>query len=371
MLDLKQIIVFQFLVFNYILSSQNLVLNPSFEDFYDCPKGISFFHNNVKHWTIPNNGTTDYFNLCSNEIGFKNFVGYQKARTGEGYAGVHMYYKKNYREYIQGTLKQPLIREKKYRVTFYLSLADSSKYAIKELGFMTTSQKYNAYQNKVYINANAISLHTKNIRYHPIIKKQYLDDENGWMKISFTYTADGFEKYFSIGNFNPNSQTDKLKLPEKPDMLSYYYIDDVSIEPIEKEVKKETKIEKNENLNEEFQTDEVYTFSNILFDTDKSELIEASFLELNQLYIFLKETPKTRIEIYGHTDNSGIEKRNDELSIERATAVAKYLISKGLSESRIKVFGFGSSEPVSDNSTEEGRAENRRVDFKLISIWQN
>ncbi|MBO6879382.1 OmpA family protein [Winogradskyella sp.] len=361
---MKQLTVIPFFFLSYILSSQNLVLNPSFEDFYDCPKGISFFHNNVKHWTIPNNGTTDYFNSCSKKTGFKNFVGFQKARTGNGYAGIHMYYRKNYREYIQGTLKQSLKRGKKYKVTFYLSLADSSKYALKELGFMTTSQEYNAFQSKININAKAIAQRVPNLKYHPIIKSQYLDNENEWMKISFTYTADGFEKYFSIGNFNSNAQTEKRKLPAKPDMLSYYYIDDVSIEPIEKEKQKDIVVPKNNN--EELKVNKVYTFKNVLFDIDKSELLEVSLLELNQLCKYLKENSISKIEIYGHTDNSGMEKRNKELSNERATAVAEYLILQGLDKSKIKVFGFGSSKPVSDNTTERGRAQNRRVEFKLI-----
>lgn len=364
---MKPIIFFQFILFSLFLSSQNLVLNPSFEDYYDCPKDISFFHTNVKHWTIPNNGTTDYFNSCSEKVGFMNFSGYQKPRTGKGYAGIYAFYKKNYREYIQGTLKESLKRGKKYRVTFYISLSDSSKYAIKELGFMTTSKKYNSFHSNTNINAKVISERVPNMKFYPIIKAQYLDDSKNWTKISFTFKAEGFEKYFSIGNFNSNAKTEKRKIPSKSGVLSYYYIDDVSVEAVEEEKPKEVNFSKTDSQKQkEFQVNKVYTFKNVLFDIDKSELLEASILELNELYKFLKENSNTVIEIYGHTDNSGIEKRNRELSYQRAKAVADYLILQGLDKSKIKMFGFGSSKPFSENNTEKGRALNRRVEFKLI-----
>jgi outer membrane protein OmpA-like peptidoglycan-associated protein len=365
---MKHFYFFLFLFLSEIIIGQNLVLNPSFEDYYDCPKGISFFHNNAKHWSIPNNGTTDYFNSCSKSIGFKNFIGYQKARTGNAYAGIHMYYSKNYREYVQGTLKQVLKRGEKYRVTFYLSLADSSKYAIKELGFMTTSQEFNSFKSKANINAKAIAQRVKNMKYHPIIKMHFLDDENEWMKITFTYKADGFEKYFSIGNFNSNTQTKKLKIPNKPDMLSYYYIDDVSIEPLEKEVYENVETPKNENKDKELKVNKIYKFNNVLFNFNKAHLLKVSLNELDELYLYLNENSALSIEIYGHTDNVGTNERNKELSEQRAKAVADYLISLGLSSTRIKSFGFGSLKPVAENKTEKGRQLNRRVEFKILEL---
>ena len=355
-----------FLLFYYALFGQNLVLNPSFEEFYDCPRDISFFHKNVKYWTIPNNGTTDYFNSCSKKVGFKNFIGFQKARTGNGYAGIHVYYKKDYREYIQGKLKQTLKRGEKYKVSFYVSLADSSKYAISKLGFMTSSQKFNAFKSKKHINAKLISERVPNVKFHPIIKKNFLKDETEWTKVSFTYNSGGFENYFSIGNFDPNSSTEKNKISSKRDAFSYYYIDDVSIEPIEKEETKNIENPIIESHEETFKTNEIYTFKNVLFDFDKAELLEISITELNKLYVYLKEYPDFSIEIYGHTDDLGLDKRNKELSVQRAKAVADYLILLDLNSTRIKAFGYGSSKPVSSNETDEGRRLNRRVEFKLI-----
>jgi len=88
--------------------------------------------------------------------------------------------------------------------------------------------------------------------------------------------------------------------------------------------------------------------------------------ELNQLYKHLRENSNLKIEIYGHTDNVGLATRNHELSEQRAKAVEDYLILQGLSATKIKSFGFGSTQPISNNETEEGRLQNRRVTFKLI-----
>ncbi|WP_418636777.1 OmpA family protein [Winogradskyella sp.] len=366
---MKQPILFLFFLCGFISNSQNLVLNPSFENFYDCPRDMSLFHRNVKDWTIPNNGTTDYFNSCSEKMGFQNFNGYQKARTGNGYAGIYAYFKKDYREYVQGTLKTTLERGKKYQVKFYISLAENSRYALKELGIMMTSEKFNASKSKTNINARHFAKRIPNLTFRPTFSKEFYDNDKDWMEVSFLYTANGFENYFAIGNFNTNTDTKRSKARQtKYESFSYYYIDDVSIEPLEKEeenIKKETLKTLEEPT---IKTNEIYTFKNVLFDFDKAELLAVSKEELNQLYKHLETNFTLKVEIYGHTDSIGLEARNQELSEQRAKAVLDCLIEKGLNATRIKSFGFGSTQPISDNDTEEGRQLNRRVAFKLIEI---
>ncbi|EPR72428.1 outer membrane protein, OmpA/MotB family [Winogradskyella psychrotolerans RS-3] len=327
---------------------------------------MSLFHRNVKDWTIPNNGTTDYFNSCSEKMGFQNFNGYQKARTGNGYAGIYAYFKKDYREYVQGTLKTTLEQGKKYQVKFYISLAENSRYALKELGIMMTSEKFNASKSKVNINAKNFAKRIPNLTFRPTFSKEFYDNDKDWMEVSFLYTANGFENYFALGNFKTNADTKKSKARQtKYESFSYYYIDDVSIELLEKEenVKKETLKPVEEPT---IKTNEIYTFKNVLFDFDKSDLLDISIKELNQLYKHLEANPTLKVEIYGHTDTIGLEARNQELSEQRAKAVSDYLIGKGLDVTRITSFGFGSTQPISDNNTEEGRQLNRRVAFKLI-----
>ena len=102
---------------------------------------------------------------------------------------------------------------------------------------------------------------------------------------------------------------------------------------------------------------------NIFFETDKSQLLPNSFDELNKLVEYLYKNKSTAIEISGHTDNTGTEEKNKKLSETRSKAVADYLISKGIDKSRIGYKGYGSTKPVAKNDTEEGKQQNRRVEF--------
>ena len=105
------------------------------------------------------------------------------------------------------------------------------------------------------------------------------------------------------------------------------------------------------------------TLKNIFFATNKSELLPASFLELDKLVQYLIETPKTIIKISGHTDKTGNEDQNKILSEARAKAVGEYLTLKGIDKLRINYIGYGSSKPIATNETDEGKQQNRRVEF--------
>ncbi len=107
--------------------------------------------------------------------------------------------------------------------------------------------------------------------------------------------------------------------------------------------------------------------NNIFFETGKDELKEDSFVELDRVIQFLKENPKVTIEISGHTDNVGDKGFNKALSQKRADAVIKYLVENGIDKSRLEGKGYGMEKSVADNSTEEGKALNRRVEFTILS----
>lgn len=106
---------------------------------------------------------------------------------------------------------------------------------------------------------------------------------------------------------------------------------------------------------------------NIFFGTDKYDLLPESKAELGKLTAFLSKNPAIRIEIGGHTDNEGNESHNMSLSQNRAKAVYDYLISKGINAERLNYKGYGETMPIGTNSTPEGRASNRRTEFKVIS----
>jgi outer membrane protein OmpA-like peptidoglycan-associated protein len=104
---------------------------------------------------------------------------------------------------------------------------------------------------------------------------------------------------------------------------------------------------------------------NIFFDTGKSTLRPESNSELERLVKLLNDVPSLKIEISGHTDNTGSAKLNEQLSKDRAEAVVVYLKGKGIAASRLTSEGYGASKPIASNATEDGRQENRRTEFKI------
>jgi len=111
---------------------------------------------------------------------------------------------------------------------------------------------------------------------------------------------------------------------------------------------------------------EKVVLNNIFFDVDKFDLKSTSMIELNKLVEMLTRFPKLRIEIGGHTDNTGDNKANQLLSEKRAKAVMNYLISNGVDASRLTYKGYGETMPIAENDSPEGKAQNRRTEFKVI-----
>ncbi len=107
--------------------------------------------------------------------------------------------------------------------------------------------------------------------------------------------------------------------------------------------------------------------NNIFFDFDKSTLRSESTAELDRVVKMLNNIPTLKIEISGHTDNLGSDEYNQKLSENRAKAVVDYLIAKGIAKDRLTFKGYGESQPISDNTTDEGRQLNRRTEFKVLS----
>lgn len=105
----------------------------------------------------------------------------------------------------------------------------------------------------------------------------------------------------------------------------------------------------------------------IQFKMGTAEVEETSYPTLDSAVEILKKFPSIRLEVSGHTSSEGTEKRNQELSVQRAEAVKKYIVSRGINEERLVARGAGASEPVADNGTKEGREKNRRIEFRVLA----
>jgi outer membrane protein OmpA-like peptidoglycan-associated protein len=261
--------------------------------------------------------------------------------------------RRKYLEYLETKLTVPLLKDKEYLIEFYISRADKSLSSIKEFGVLFSS-------------INIWGLTSRGISEKPQVifssNKGYKSKKE-WIKLSAVYKAEGNEAFLILGHFNYNP-TDN-----KPKIRCHYYIDDVTITPIEKKSDSTSTVILKELSFDQIlpKLGEIVTLKNIFFQTNKSELLPESFNELDRLASYLSETPNTLITIIGNTDNTGNEEKNRILSEARAKAVAEYLTSKNIDKSRIKYTGYGSSKPIASNDTEEGKQQNRRVEFIISS----
>jgi len=254
------------------LVAQNLVLNPSFEEYDSCGQTVihkQFF--GPKYW-YRLLGSSDYFikeykscyELDAGSGGFDNIFGYSLPRTGKAYCGIYPIEPNLYQEHLVGKLRTPLYKGQSYKVSFYVYLVDVSAYSVIQLG---------AYLSKDSIEANFFS--TPDYSFiHPYkaqVQNQgdFLDKE-GWQKVEGVFEAKGGEEFITIGflgqteqtihpyiykklvegrlmkkvdgNINcrmkkyllkPNGRFKKEGHPfykyGKLDLFSYYYIDDVSV----------------------------------------------------------------------------------------------------------------------------------------------
>jgi outer membrane protein OmpA-like peptidoglycan-associated protein len=108
--------------------------------------------------------------------------------------------------------------------------------------------------------------------------------------------------------------------------------------------------------------------SGITFATNESSIQPQFRTTLDQVADVLRQYNQTYVDVYGHTDSTGSDSYNLDLSQRRATAVADYLTMRGVQSARLGTRGFGESQPIASNDTEAGKAANRRVEIKLVPI---
>ncbi|MBK7408590.1 MAG: OmpA family protein [Saprospirales bacterium] len=187
-----------------------------------------------------------------------------------------------------------------------------------------------------------------------------------WKKISGTFTAKTEAEVLLIGNFYPDEETSIRRIRDESLTYAYYYIDDVVVKkvpPILPVPVKETDIRL-----QPLEAGKTFQLENLLFDFDKWELHPRSFLELDKVIELMKANPKMVIQINGHTDYIGEDQYNMYLSRKRAKSVVAYLNEHGISRSRTLYKGYGETQPVASNETEEGRQLNRRVELEVVRL---
>jgi len=342
--EMKNLIALIFVLFCINIQAQNLVPNGGFESIKSCPHSwVNAIQKPVAyHWYSPDAGTPDYYNTCGTNDGKVPdlWSGYQLPAEGEGFAGIYNWSKFDYREYLVVKLKEPLIKDSTYVISFKFSNAKYSEYACFDIGLVLS---IDSIISDGYISV--INSRKDSNNWDPVTK---------WAKIETTYKSTGNEEFVFIGNFFSSSKPDTIKRVNNyvHPMLSgrsYLYIDEVVIE---------TKFK-------QYPIDEPFTMVNIYFEFDKAVLASSSFKELEELASYLAKHSDINLEVYGFTDDVGDEAYNVKLSQERAEAVKNFLI-KGVLDQQI--FAFGKGEYSSLEESEEVRSKNRKVEFILKPI---
>jgi outer membrane protein OmpA-like peptidoglycan-associated protein len=317
-LQRKMRLLLLFLFITTSASAQNLVLNSDFE-------GYEYLRKQGNRTFLK---MTDFMLTAQHDLGF------QEPRSGTVYAG----FCANHGEVIRMGLKTILEKGKTYCAKAYISRADEESFLqgyCMELGMLFSDQPFSPVYNEVPKGNPQV-----------VFKQEGgFKDTKNWTCISGTFVAEGDEKHLTMAYFN------KLKKNK-----THYFVDDVSVEEV-----------KNPEDCHCFNTDKESVFTlEIQFETAKSKLLPPSYPKLNQLVAFLNSNDTTNIFISGHTDNQGGKDYNLKLSNERAEAVVKYLISKGIQKSRLSHKGYGDSKPKASNSSTSGRQQNRRVEFRIL-----
>lgn len=344
--------------------AQNLVENPSFENFVKCPQKLGNLEDDVVDWTTPTEGSTDYFNGCSQAMGTpKNFNGEQPANFGVGYVGFYFYAPNDYREYIQAPLSKTLVRDEVYTVSFYVSLAERSDFAIKEFGIQFTENSVKVATQKTLSRMHLSKIPGDVSNYFEIKYSDFYSDKKDWVLVEKEFVAKGTEKHIIIGNFKNNARTQKFRTKRNVTKGSYYYLDMVAVVPKNFEIHMGTG-QSEEGIS--FELDSIHTFKNLLFSFDAFKLLSKSKLELDEIQVYLSLHKNLQIQISGHTDALGNKQYNKILSENRAKAVALYLVEKGIDSTRISYHGYGSEKPLTQNTNSVGRKKNRRVEFRIV-----
>jgi len=343
---MKNLIPF-ILLFSPFLTAQNLILNPSFEEtnyYYFLPKtftqSANDFEDAIVDWQIPNRTTPD---LITPSFKDGHLIG--RPRTGQNMVGLSI--EKNWFEYIQIELENPLAKRKTYQVSFWVSRS-KNKFNSSIKSFQPLNSNFG-----ILFSSKIIE---KESRVKPIDEQPQITCADNfevstiWREVSITFTASEAFKYLSIGEF---FTIEKRSLSGTS---GYILLDDVSIV----EVKDFTTTELS------LASGVIIPLRKVYFALGSSVIEEISYPELNKLVDFLVEKPDLKIQINGHTDNVGDKKLNRKLSEARAIEVQNFLIQNGISKERIRAKGFGDTMPIYENTSRENRGINRRVEFEVF-----
>ena len=380
------------------VAAQNLVPNPDFEQLIDPEerkekdfRAYGMVKDFSMDWGAATESLPDLY-LDIDESCKKpgkvtapcNDYGYQETKNGVLYAGFRAYSKspKLKRSYLQVKLTEKLQKNQQYCVSFDLSLADLSRYAVPDIGLLFSDRK---------IEQGGMN---------PIIQKpSVMDPDNkvhqyseGWDDVCGIYTADGSEQYIIIGCFvgDASIEAEKVRRPQAPGSCSncyneqpqqahaYYYVDNVVVEPIQAKSQckcaadgkrnMEVVYVHNSTLEEDATAREKVEDAGVYYAFLKRLPIDVGEQTLAQVAKILQTNKGMKLDIVGHCDNEEFQEgkvnvRYKDVGRKRAELVKRKLVDMGIAEDRLTVVARENTDPASTRDTDMARAQNRRVSF--------
>jgi len=356
---------------------ENLVENPGFEQMEGKIKkagGITI----AIGWMSPTLAAADLFSDKVKD-GFGtpiNAFGEEAAMEGSNYAGIRTfsYGAKEPRNYISAKLKVPLTKDAMYCVTFYVSLAEASKYASNNVGLNFSKKQYNIDENKSIITPTHI-MHKDN----PIFNAYF-----GWDEVCGIYIAEGGEKFITIGNFFSDAETKNERLKGLKEFTgttvvsAYYFVDNISVRRIDEEAECVCKADENEIVTKviyevapvnaaEMKDNLVMDYSIVYFGYGTADLTTSANGHLDNIVTVMKRNTTCKVKLTSHVDSDeAADSDITDLDLARAEAVKAYLVKQGIDGARIIIETKADTVPSDTSGTELGQAKNRRVGFTLI-----
>jgi OmpA-OmpF porin, OOP family len=369
-----------------LTSNKSLIINPDFEYYYYKPVPITYNGRTkidewIPFWVTPGNYTPDYLsNLRSIDVLSNNQLFDFTLPDKFTYAGFALYKELDpYSEYIQGKLVNPLIKGQKYCIKVSIALTSYSGFSVNLIAF--------------HLSPKPIAINEKNeSTYMPQVRLSTEKvDNKSFTTLCDYFVADGGEKYISIGRFSSANKLETVQRANIPktgfgiENSAYYYIDKVELNEIQ-DIKEchcnNSLINKDSvKLIPDTEPDIIGTdltklklgnsviLKDVNFEFDSFKLLPISDTILKTLLTFLRDNPKIKLVISGHTDDIGTEEYNLDLSINRAKSVYNWLINNGIDSTRLDYKGFGKSVPLYKETDEKFRALNRRVEVKISDTF--
>jgi OOP family OmpA-OmpF porin len=344
---------------------QNMVLNGGFEVFRGEPpcgyvNDLGKF--TLSNWFVPTRTTPDIFSTFSDETCLNRAATSEGTKTiprsGQTMIGLFTYGRSagqgEWREYVQTELIMSMIPGRKYVMEMWVCLSPNSYMASVPPAMLLS-------QDRILRKDFSMVVSQAHLVYEGA-----MSERGRWVMLRDTIVAEQSYRWLTIGNFQRDGASHGMSLSEpsvlNTDLLyglkqrAYFFVDDVRIVPLD-EMQARFLKEEEEAFN---------TMTQVHFEHDRYDLNDEMRTRLNNLMLYLKRQPFSRIMLYGHTDSIGEEDYNISLSERRTQEVIRFLIQQGVSPNRIEPYWFGPFKPAADNSTPEGRYLNRRVNIELI-----